>query len=171
MYLNYQAFYYLFDHTIQSFCRYINYKCKESELLCFSCRWWFAPAVLLSKRRWELQAGCITTIRLPQRSCRWHSEEQRISLLSPSPGAAGRSQQRPGPGSVPAVSVCRTRGTARRAQRGAECAAAGGAGSRSCLQSKGMSGALGSTGLREGRLRKRDRYGRKEITALGRQAI
>lgn len=62
-------------------------------------------------------------------------------------------------------------GTARRAQRGAECAAAGGAGSRSCLQSKGMSGALGSTGLREGRLRKRDRYGRKEITALGRQAI
>lgn len=36
VYLNYQVFYYLFDHTIQSFCRYTNYKCKESELLRFS---------------------------------------------------------------------------------------------------------------------------------------
>lgn len=99
VYLNDQVFYYQFDHAVQFICRYINYKCKESKLLCFSCRWCFVPAGLLSKPWWELQAASITTIRLPQRRCRWHSEQQRISLLSPR--AAARGQQRPGPGAVP----------------------------------------------------------------------
>lgn len=174
VYLNYQVFYYLFDHTVQSFCRYINYKCKESELLCFSCRWWFAPAGLLSKLWWECRLAVL------QPSARLRAVVDGTASNKGFLSWAPAQEQLERASSARARSLCWAlrcvRASHTRAQRPVRRTEPNWP-----LRGREAAGALSGTregarhsaaqGCAEGRLMKRDRYGRNEITALGRQAI